>query len=38
MVSNLWKYFFRTAGYKPESIAEVERMLVKEVNQYDRYA
>lgn len=35
---NLWKFFFSTAGCKPESIAEVERMLIKEVNQFDRYA
>ena len=37
MVSNLWKFFFRIAGCKPESIAEVERMLAKEINQFDRY-
>ena len=37
-MTSLWKYFFRTAKCTPESIAEVERILVKEVNQYDRYA
>jgi len=35
---NLWKFFFKTAGCTPSSIAEVERMLVKEINQFDRYA
>ena len=34
----IWKYFFKTAGCKPESIAEVERMIQADINQYDRYA
>lgn len=37
-MSSLWKFFFKTAGCKPESIAEVERMLIAEINQFDKYA
>ena len=37
-MTNLWKLFWKTAGCKPESIAEVERMLIAEINQFDKYA
>ena len=37
-MTSLWKLFFRTAGCTPESIAEVERMIQAEINQFDRYA
>ena len=37
-MATIWKYFFKTAGCTPESIAEVERKLIAEVNQFDRYA
>ena len=32
MVNNLWKYFFKKAGYSPDSIWEVEKLLSAQVN------
>jgi hypothetical protein len=32
MVNNLWKYFFKRAGFQPETIAEVEKILWLQVN------
>ena len=37
-MSTIWKFFFKSAGCSVESIAEVERKLIAEVNQFDRYA
>jgi hypothetical protein len=37
MLDILWKLLFKKAGCTPESIAEVERMLVAEVNRFDKY-
>jgi len=37
-MTELWKYFFKTAKCSPESIAEVERLLVAKVNQFDKYS
>jgi len=37
-MTNIWKFFWRKAGYQPETIAEVERMLNEQINKFDRYA
>jgi len=37
-MTELWKYFFKTAKCSSESIAEVERLLVAKVNQFDKYS
>jgi len=37
MIDILWKLLFKKAGCTPDSIAEVERIIVAEVNRYDKY-
>ena len=32
MINNLWKYFFKKAGFTPDSIWEVEKLLNDQVN------
>ena len=32
MINNLWKYFFKKAGFTPDSIWEVEKLLNAQVN------
>lgn len=36
-MTSIWQWFFKQAKCTPDSIAEIERRLQKEVNQFDRY-